>query len=77
MLYRPMPPIWPPQTLLVGGHWSPGILPPTVENWPDAIDTAPEKRRSGSLNVTTGRDRVIESQTEQKGKGLKRVYLGE
>ena len=63
MSYRPQPLIWPLQTLFLGGPWSPGLLPPTTENWLGVTGAAPEKtrRRLGSLNVTMGKDREIES----------------
>ena len=48
----PQPSTWPLQTLLAGGLCSPGALllatgipPPTTENWLDAIDTVPEKKK--------------------------------
>ena len=74
------------QTLLFGCLWFPGtptlvvgIPPPTAGNLPDTISTVPENkgRRSGSLNVTMGKDKEKRNRELDgtREKGVQREYL--
>ena len=56
MSYRPLAfDLQPLQSLLFGGLWFPGALPPATGvppptgNWPDAIGTAPEKQETDQV----------------------------
>ena len=62
----PQPLIWPQQIPFVGDLQHPGDLPqvvgaPTIENWPDAAGTTPEKRWKDQvfLNMVRSQDRKI------------------
>ena len=72
----PKPPIWPLHTPLVGGPWSPGILPPAIENWLDAIGTAPEKKKIRQPRCNHGQGQRYRELDRTKEKGIQRKIPG-